>query len=61
MELAQFCSLNTAEADKAEKPAQAKGKGRHNSSESRNFGCFVSVDGRLQDAHGTWWREEILF
>lgn len=34
MELAQFCSLNTAEADKAEKPAQAKGKGRHNSSHS---------------------------
>lgn len=53
MELAQFCSLNTAEADKAEKPAQAKGKGRQNSSHSPETGCFVS--------HGTWWREEILF
>lgn len=59
MELAQFCSLKCLRSNKAEKTAQAKGKGRCDSTHiPETAAILVSIGGRLQDAHGTWWERK---
>lgn len=43
-------------SNKAEKTAQAKGKGRCDSTHiPETAAILVSIGGRLQDVHGTWW------
>lgn len=45
-------ALDTAEADEAEKPAQAGGR---EGVQFRNWPFWFQYKIDLQDAHGTWW------